>query len=281
MRVRTLLTTALLGTAVVMSVAQPAAPAASATAAAGTPLRDCDVCPWMVPLPAGHFMMGTDDGELELDPNEQPRHSVRLRSFAIGQFEITFAQWDACVAAHACRPIDTDEGWGRDQRPVIHAEWDDAQAYVRWLGKRTGHHYRLPSEAEWEYAARAGTTTPFGLGERIEPSQANFAGGFTYNGSHRGVDRQKTLPVGSFPPNAWGLHDMHGNALEWVQDCWHADYEGAPPDGRAWMKGCSDTRHILRSGSWYDSPRYARSAFRGSIAPGNGFALGFRVARDR
>lgn len=283
---RALLTSVLPGLVAVGSMAQaPAvrvAPVVSATAAGGAsgPLRDCDVCPWLVVLPAGGFTMGTADDEPELDQNELPRRRVRVGSFAIGQFEVTFEQWDACVAAGACRPIDNDEGWGRASRPVIHTRWDDAQAFVAWLSKRTGRHYRLPSEAEWEYAARAGTSTPFGLGERIEPSQANFAGGFTYNGSHRGVDRQQTLPVGSFPPNAWGLHDLHGNALEWVQDCWHDNYERAPRDARPWLKGCSDPRHVIRSGSWYDAPRYARSAFRGSIEVGNGFALGFRVARD-
>lgn len=266
-----------------LSAAAPAVAAEPAGRAAAAPQRDCDdpACPWMVVLPAGRFTMGTADNEPELDQNELPRRQVKVRAFAIGQFEVTFEQWDACVAAGGCRRITQDEGWGRGPRPVIHTRWDDAQAFVAWLSRRTGRHYRLPSEAEWEYAARAGSTTPFGLGARIGTDQANFAGGFTYNGSTRGVDRQQTLPVGSFAPNAWGLHDLHGNALEWVQDCWHDNYQGAPTDARPWMKGCSEpARHVIRSGSWYDAPRYARSAFRGSIEVGNGFALGFRVARD-
>ncbi|MEY4754109.1 MAG: hypothetical protein RJA44_1784 [Pseudomonadota bacterium] len=255
---------------------------AGAAPAAGQPMRDCDepVCPWVVPLPAGEFLMGATPGEAGTDENELPQHRVKVAAVAIGQFEVTFEQYDACAAALACRPVSDDEGWGRGQRPVIHLEWEQAQAYVRWLSRRTGQRYRLPSEAEWEYAARAGSDTAFAFGARIETSQANFAGGFTYNGSRRGEDRQRTLPVGSFAPNAWGLHDMHGNALEWVQDCWHRDYNGAPADARPWLRQCDDERHVLRSGSWYDEPRYARSAFRGSVAPGNGFALGMRVVRE-
>lgn len=259
-----------------------AAPAAAKPAAAGEPWRDCadDSCPWLVSVPAGRFMMGAPAGEPAFSNEEGPQHLVRLRAFAIGRHEVTFAQWDACVAGGGCPAQPRDEGWGRGQRPVIHIKPAMAQQYVRWLSRKTGQRYRLPSEAEWEYAARAGTTTPFSLGERVNPEQVNMAGGFTYNGSSRGIDRQRTVPVGSLPANAWGLHEVHGNVWEWVQDCWHQDYRGAPANGSAWLKGCDEPRKVLRGGGWYDTAVYARSAFRRGIAAGSSSSLGLRVVRE-
>ncbi|MEY4750252.1 MAG: hypothetical protein RIQ60_2466 [Pseudomonadota bacterium] len=216
-----------------------------------TRFRDCesDACPWMVALPAGSFMMGSPATEPERSNDEGPQHRVQIKAFAVGQYEVTFAQWDACVAAGGCSRKPEDQGWGRGQRPVINVSWNDAQQYVRWLSARTGKTYRLLSEAEWEYAARAGTTTPFAFGDRINTDQANFDGNGTFNGSAKGGYRQKTVPVGSLAANAWQLHDMHGNVWEWVQDCWHLDYNGAPADGAAWASGCSGDHRVLRGGA--------------------------------
>jgi formylglycine-generating enzyme required for sulfatase activity len=246
------------------------------------PWRDCEAvhCPWLVTVPAGRFTMGSPDTEPERYVDEGPQHRVRLRSFAIGRFEVSFAQWDACVAAGACPAQPRDEGWGRDQRPAIHIRWEMAKAYVAWLSQLTGQRYRLPSEAEWEYAARAGTSTPFGLGERVDPDQVNVAGGFTYNGSRKGVDRQRTVPVGSLPANAWGLHEVHGNVWEWTEDCWHDDYQRAPADGSAWTRKCAEPRHVLRGGSWYDRADFARSAARRGMEAGSINAIGLRVVRE-
>jgi formylglycine-generating enzyme required for sulfatase activity len=165
--------------------------------------------------------------------------------------------------------------------PVVGVTWFDAQQYVAWLSEATGKRYRLPSEAEWEYACRAGSKTAFNVGDTISTLQANFDGSFTYNGGPRGEFRHGTTPADSFAPNAWGLHDMHGNVWEWVQDVVHDNYEGAPSDGSAWELGGDQVRRILRGGSWLYNPRYLRSALR------NGFSavlsndiVGFRVVRE-
>jgi formylglycine-generating enzyme required for sulfatase activity len=194
---------------------------------------------------------------------------------------VTFDEWDACIAAGGCKHRPGDEGWGRGRRPVINVSWNDAKEYVAWLSKTTGKSYRMLSEAEWEYAARAGTTTPFSTGETISTEQANYDGNYTYAGGSKGTDRRKMVPVGSFKPNAFGLHDMHGNVWEWVEDPWHDSYKGAPTDGSAWAKDGDRSRRILRGGSWGLDPRLIRSALRGrldSVLRGN--YLGFRVARS-
>jgi formylglycine-generating enzyme required for sulfatase activity len=193
---------------------------------------------------------------------------------------VTFAQWDACVAAGGCggyRP--EDQGWGRGSHPAINVSWDDARAYVRWLGRRTGKTYRLLSEAEWEYTARAGTTTPFHTGPTIGSDQANYDGSYTYGNGKKGVYRGKTIQVGSFPANAFGLHDMHGNVWEWVADCYSETYASAPADGSASTSGnCS--RRVLRGGSWGDEPRNVRSANRlGDRWAPRGGSFGFRISR--
>ena len=168
-----------------------------------------------------------------------------------------------------------------DQHPVVGVSWNDAQLYLSWLSEQTGQHYRLPSEAEWEYACRAGTRTAFNVGDTITTEQANYDGLYVYNGGARGQYRGGTSPLGSFAPNAWGLSDMHGNVWEWVQDIVHDNYDGAPLDGSAWESDGDTSRRILRGGSWLYHPRYLRSAIR------NGFSIvlsndivGFRVARQ-
>jgi formylglycine-generating enzyme required for sulfatase activity len=162
---------------------------------------------------------------------------------------------------------------------VINVSWDDAKEYVAWLSRKTGKAYRLLSEAEWEYAARAGTTTPFSTGERITTDQANFNGNYTYGGSAKGTCREKSIQVGSSKPNAFGLYDMHGNVWEWVEDCYQDSYVSAPADGSVRTSGdCSD--RVLRGGSWYYDPEFLRSAYRYWLAPGGqNFNFGFRVGR--
>lgn len=261
---------------------KPTVPPQSKPLAVGQRFRDCDddSCPWMVVLPAGSFMMGSPESESERQDREGPQHRVQVASFAMGQYEVTFRQWDACVAAGGCMHKPGDAGWGRGQRPVINVTWNDAQQYVKWLSGKTGQTYRLPSEAEWEYAARAGATTPFAFGERITTEQANFDGRHSYNGSAEGEFRQMTLPVGSLAKNAWDLYDLHGNAREWVQDCWHDNYQGAPADGRAWVSNCATADRLLRGGGCYFNSRFARSAYRSHLVPSFRYIItGFRLAR--
>ena len=247
----------------------------------GPVFRDCDTCPEMVVIPAGTFMMGSPASEERRFDDEGPRHEVTLRPFALGVKEVTFDEWDACVRGGGCdgyRP--DDEGWGRGARPVINVNWEDAQAYVSWLSERTGSAYRLPSESEWEYAARAGTTTPFHTGSMIfSTNQANYNGYF-YRPWGWGFYRMRTMPAGEYAPNAFGLYDVHGNVWEWVKDCWHDDYGGAPSDGRAWTRGGDCGRRVLRGGSWNNSPWLLRSANRLRGTPGRRDAFsGFRVSR--
>ena len=237
--------------------------------------------PPMVAVPAGSFAMGSPPREAGRYRDEGPVRRVAIAApFAIGVREVTFAEWDACVAAGGCGGYQPeDEGWGRGERPVINVSWQDAQAYVEWLSQETGARYRLPSEAEWEYAARAGTTTPFHTGETISTEQANFDGRLTYGAGQAGAYRRRTLPAGSFRANAFGLHDVHGNVWEWVQDCRSQAYAETPVDGSAWERpNCS--RRVLRGGAWLSSPRNLRAAVRVGGAPDCGDALsGFRVAR--
>ena len=247
----------------------------------GKAFKDCADCPEMVVVPSGSYMMGSPKGELARGDDEGPVHRVTIpASLAVGKFEVTFDEWDACVSSGGCdgyRP--DDENWGRGRRPVINVSWVHARAYVRWLSKKTGKFYHLLSESEWEYVARAGTTTPFHTGSRITPSEANFDGHFTYNGSSTGEDRKRTVSVGSFGANRFGLHDVHGNVWEWVEDCWANDYEGAPADGSARTTG-NCTIRVLRGGSWGDSPGDLRSANRFGFRSGiRNILIGFRVAR--
>jgi formylglycine-generating enzyme required for sulfatase activity len=232
-------------------------------------------CPWMVVLPPGEIIMGSPADERGHTDLEGPQHRVAFtRPFAVGRFAVTFEEWDACVAAGGggrYRP--KDEGWGRGRRPVININWDDAQQFIAWLYRTTGKPYRLLSEAEWEYAARAGTQTTYFWGNEIGKGNANC------NGCGSQWDNRQSAPVGSFPANAFGLYDMHGNVWEWVEDCWHDGYKGAPSDGSAWVSGDSQHR-VLRGGSWFNIPQGLRSAYRYKYSVANRFHLiGFRVAR--
>jgi formylglycine-generating enzyme required for sulfatase activity len=234
--------------------------------------RECSRCPEMVVVPKGEFIMGSPETEKDRTKAEGPQHKVTIASnFAVSKFEATFDEWKACVDARLCENV-SDLHWGRGNRPVINVSWDDAQQYVKWLSGRTGRPYRLLSEAEWEYAARAGSTTAYSWGDRIGEGNANC------DGCGSKWDDKQTAPVGSFKPNAFGLHDMHGNVFEWVQDCGTANYEGAPTDGSARTGPC--TSRILRGGSWSYDPRDLRSAHRRpSPASGQSSSRGFRIAR--
>ena len=247
----------------------------------GRKFRDCAECPEMVVVPSGSFTMGSPSSEDGRFDDEGPRHRVRIAyPFAVGVYEVTFSEWEACVNAGGCggyRPY--DRSWGRGNRPVINVSWKDAQSYVRWLSRKTGHNYGLLSESEWEYVARAGTDTPFSFGSTISTDEANYNGDYTYGTGRKGVYRQKTVAVGSFSANSWGVYDMHGNVWEWVEDCYNDSYVGAPTDGSAWESGNCD-RRVWRGGSWSILPRYLRSANRDGSTTENRYSrLGFRVLR--
>jgi formylglycine-generating enzyme required for sulfatase activity len=238
--------------------------------------KECDTCPEMIVVPGGEFMMGSPESEEGHTEDESPQHKVRFPTpFAIGRFAVTFNEWDACVADRGCRNYrPPDKGWGRGRQPVIDIWWDDAFMYVKWLSQKTGRNYRLLSEAEREYVTRAGTTTPFWWGSSISSNQANY-----YGGREDGVQR-KTLPVESFEPNPWGLYQVHGNVSEWIGDCWHYNYEGAPSDGSPWTSADCE-RLMLRGGGWNSARWELRAASRAKAAL---FALvlpaiGMRVAR--
>ena len=248
----------------------------------GTSFRDCAECPEMVVVPAGSFPMGSLNAEKERNRDEGPLHQVTIsRPFAVGRYEVTFDQWDACVAGGSCdghRP--NDRGWGRGRRPVINVSWDDAKAYVRWLSGKTRQEYRLLSEAEWEYVARAGTSTPFSTGLTISTDQANYNGNYAYGYGRKGIYRERTVPGGSFSSNAFGLYDVHGNVWEWTEDCWHDGYQGAPGNGGAWTTGGECDERVLRGGSWYYGTKNLRTADRYGYTSGIRNSLfGFRVAR--
>lgn len=272
---------ALASVATAATTATPQPAPAPAGPRPGQVIQDCPQCPEMVVIPAGRFNMGSPESEPERYGDEGPVHAVSVKAFALAKTELTFAQWDACVADGGCQGYRPDDrGWGRGDRPVINVSWDDAQAYVQWLSRKTGQTYRLPSEAEWEYAARAGTRTRFHTGNCLSTDQANFDGNYPASGCAKGSYRQKTLPVASLAKNDFGLYDMHGNVGEWVQDCKHLDYTGAPNDGSAWEVNCPGVGRVVRGGSWLSDGRGARSASRSDITPGNRFdALGFRPAR--
>ncbi|HYN37867.1 MAG TPA: SUMF1/EgtB/PvdO family nonheme iron enzyme [Rhodospirillales bacterium] len=228
-------------------------------------------CPEMVVIPAGSFLMGSPPGEEGRHENEGPQHRVTFACrFAIGRYAVTFDEYDHFCAATA-RKMLGDRGWGRGRRPVINVSWLDAQAYGAWLSQELGRSYGLTSEAAWEYACRAGTTTPYSFGRAITPDQANFYAG-----------PGKTVDVGSLPANPWGLYEMHGNVGEWVEDAWHDSYVGAPSDGAAWAndQGASAPVHRpVRGGSWIDVARWCRSPFRGAGCPDSGDDdLGFRLS---
>lgn len=246
-----------------------------------------EACPDMVTLPVGQFVMGAPTTEKGSEDGERPQRKVRvLRPVAIGRCAVTFAQWDGAVAAGfspasgAERP--DDGGWGRGDRPVINVSWTDARAYCAWLTVRLGAslgRYRLPSEAEWEYACRAGTETEFSFGSTITPTQANYDGTVAYGRGKRGEYRERTVPVGSLPANGWGLHEMHGNVWEWCEDG-YGPYPAART-GTAPLSYGNESPRVLRGGSWDFIPRGLRSAFRNKDATeARGNYVGFRLARS-
>jgi formylglycine-generating enzyme required for sulfatase activity len=258
--------------AILLSLPAVGLAAEAQTAAAPKPgevFRDCPDCGEMVVVPAGEFDMGSAD-----NPTEAPQHHVAIASpFAIGRREVTFAEWDLCVAASVCKYSPGDHGWGRGNRPVIDVSWDDVKFFIAWLSQKTGHPYRLPTEAEWEYAARAGTTSPFWWGRDAGVGHAKCE-------DCGGDPARQTVPTGSFRPNAFGLYDTTGNAAEWVQDCWNPSYRGAPANGSAWTAGDCSLR-VLRGGSFANKATAGRSAARFRYDEDiRYYANGFRLARD-
>jgi formylglycine-generating enzyme required for sulfatase activity len=253
--------------------------------------------PSLVLIPTGRFQMGSHEHERKIAmaagaqkrwlERETPQRWVGIeRPFAMGRYPVTVGEWRVFAQATGWEPTGEvnwlEPGFPQtDAHPVVGVSWHDAQRYLAWLSAATSKRYRLPSEAEWEYACRAGTRTAFSFGDTISSEQANYDGSFSYNGGPRGAYRGGTTPSGMFPANPWGLYDMHGNVWEWVQDVVHDNYEGAPLDGSAWESGGDAARRILRGGSWLYNPRYLRSALR------NGFSsvlsndiVGFRVVRE-
>lgn len=232
-------------------------------------------CPTMVVIPAGKFIMGS--GYADAEDREQPEHEVAIGTqWAVGKYEVTFAEWDACVAAGSC-PHAPDSSWGRGNRPVINVSWDDAKKYVTWMSRITGKTYRLLTESEWEFAVRGGTQTRFFFGND-EKLLAQYA---WYNENTIQDDlNPKTNPVGRKRPNAFGLYDMLGNVQEWVEDVWHESYEGAPSDGSAWTQGGDSNARMTRGGSWNDAYSDLYSSSRsGGAADMREWSYGFRVAR--
>ena len=238
----------------------------------GTVFRDCPTCPELVVVPAGRFRMGCVSGR-DCRDREHPVHEVELASFALGVYEVTFEDYDRFVQATGHRRPG-DRGWGRGGRPVIDVSWEEAEAYVAWLSRETGESYRLPSESEWEYAARAGTTTRYSWGQDVGRNLAHC------DGCRSRWDDDQPAPTGSFAANGWGLHDMHGNVWEWVADCWHENYARAPRDGTVWTSGGNCARRVLRGGSWNNNPVALRSANRTRNDAGvRADPFGFRVSR--
>lgn len=231
----------------------------------GETFRDCRECPEMVALPAGTFQMGETGRR-----NAVPVHAVALPAFAIGKYEVTQGEWKALMGANPSQ----NAACG-DDCPVENVSWNDAREFARRLGAKTGKTYRLPSEAEWEYACRAGTVTPYHFGETLSADKANYNGNFVYGAGKKGAYREKTMPVGSFPGNPWGLHDMHGNVWQWCHD-WHGGYSGkavTDPQGPKTGKN-----RVLRGGSWGSHPIFCRSANRNFTDPDSRTEFnGFRV----
>jgi len=255
--------------ATVLTVEQEKARAAEP----GSDFKECaSGCPVMVVIPAGKFMMGSPENEPDREATEGPRHEVTVAEpFAVSKFEVSFEEWDACVAAARCP--DVPDHWGRGRMPVINVNWHDAKQYVAWLSELTQKEYRLLTEAEWEYAARAGTVTRYFWGDDPPGGNANC------DGCGSKWDLQQTAPVGSLKPNAFGLYDMLGNVWEWVEDSWHENYNGAPADGSAWLTGDSNYR-VIRGGSWRNESELVRAAVRFKRNINARFdTLGFRVAR--
>jgi len=245
--------------------------------------------PKMVEIPAGSFLMGSPDGEKSRGNNEVQHQVTLTQSFYLGEHEVTFDEYDVfvflqndedrCVGRNGksyTASLPPDMGWGRGRRPVTNVNWYDAQCYAAWLSRKTGKNYRLPTEAEWEYAARAGTTTPFAFGENITPEQVNYNGNYPYADGEVGLNREKTMPAKSFPSNNWGLYEMHGNVWEWVAD-WYGEY---PAESVIDPVGPEDGIYrVLRGGSWFYFGWDSRSACRFRFNPAfRDISIGFRLA---
>jgi formylglycine-generating enzyme required for sulfatase activity len=224
----------------------------------------------MMLIPGGMFSMGSPETEKDRSPFESPQHRVTVQAFCMGKYPITQAQWQAVADQNSVLKPNPSEFTG-DDLPVENISWNDATEFCAALSELTGREYRLPTEAEWEYACRAKTTTPFHFGETITTDLANYNGmdyedskwPGSYGDGPKGTHRRETTIASAFPPNVFGLHDMHGNVWEWCQDNWHSDYIGAPIDGSSWANKSNNDSHLLRSGSWTNDPQFCRSAFRG------------------
>ncbi|GAX37758.1 SUMF1/EgtB/PvdO family nonheme iron enzyme [Nodularia sp. NIES-3585] len=236
----------------------------------------------MVKIPGDTFMMGASEKEEGSSDDERPEHQVTVPDFYMGRYLVTQAQWARVAASfpQIHRKLDTRPSYfkGDDHLPVESISWYDAVEFCQRLSQKTGRDYRLPSEAEWEYACRAGTVTHFHFGDIITTEVANYDGNYTYSNSPKGQYREKTTPVGSFPPNAFGLYDMHGNLWQWCLDTWHSNYDGAPDNGAAWIDNDNQNIRLLRGGSWNNYPEFCRSALRYYDYPAFAhFVIGFRV----
>ncbi len=248
--------------------------------------QDHPLGPEMVVIPAGWVVMGSPAGEEGRSNDEEPQHRVTFKApFALGRFAVTLAEFVAFAEATGYLTPDMgisfrNPGFAQAARhPAVGVSWEDAAAYCLWLSRRAGKTYSLCSEAEWEYACRAGSTTPFWFGPSIFTDQANYDGNYTYGGGEQGECRRGTVPADSFEPNAWGLYQMHGNVWEWCADAWHENYRGAPDDGSIWQGGDASLR-VVRGGSWNDEPSYLRSAYRDRYRPVHRLrSIGFRVVR--
>nr|WP_290601757.1 bifunctional serine/threonine-protein kinase/formylglycine-generating enzyme family protein [Anabaena sp. AL93] len=224
----------------------------------------------MIAIPGGTFLMGSPENEAERISSQSPQHQVTVPSFFMGKYQLTQAQYQAIMGNNPSYFKDNN-------RPVENVSWDDAVTFCQKLSQKTGKNYRLPSEGEWEYACRAGTKTPFYFGDNITTDLVNYDGNYSYKSSPKGKYRQQTTDVGTFPPNAFGLYDMHGNVYEWCEDDWHDDYINAPTDGSAWNSRIGN-RKLVRGGSWHSDPVTCRSAFRGHWKLDDSrYHVGFRV----
>ncbi len=253
------------------SLEQTTVEAAATAKKPGTVFQDCDVCPKMTVIQAGSYIMGSD-GRHKI---ERPAHKVTItKPFAMGIYEVTFDEWQACFIDSGCARVPDDHKWGKGRRPVMNITWFETQSYLKWLSKKTGYTYRLPTEAEWEFAARGGTTTEFWWGDEVGENLANC------RDCKSKWSKKGSAPVGSFSPNPYGLYDVHGNEWEWLQDCWNPSHEGAPSDGSPRLDGNCQLR-VIRSGSWYYFSKNIRSAWRfKNDARVKSYGIGMRVLRE-
>ncbi|NQV47333.1 MAG: formylglycine-generating enzyme family protein [Rhodospirillaceae bacterium] len=237
----------------------------------GQVFRDCETCPELAVIPAGTFIMGSTWRH----KNEKPAHQVTIaKPFAMGVYEVTFDEWQTCFDGGGCEIMPDDHKWGKGRRPVMNITWFETKQFLKWLSEITGHTYRLPTDAEWEYAARGGTTTNYWWGDEIGENLGNC------RDCKSQWSKKGSAPVGSFAPNPYGLYDVHGNEWEWIEDCWNPTHVGAPGDGSARLDGDCKSR-VMRSGSWYYFSKNLRSAWRWkNDARVKSYGIGFRVLRE-